>query len=299
MKLFAVMSLLWLSFGASQAYALERSELPQSAYTVGKGTMQVHPGLNQSSYGLSENMDLRTRILGQYFGFNAQLKIAVLQDDDSALSIEPGMWTEWPWAPLGFPSYSVGGMARYTMAVGDGRLNLGLGAYYDVLKVTFRFLQGEEFDAERGIELTPEYSVTLFRSPMVFGHDAEQRLKDGEPDGWDFSGIRVPITVGYEHPTSETTTWNFVMRAHPLNLMNGGSWGMEMSPSWNHAMGDKFRLGLGLNLVYPGNPLPVADEELANEIARAEDSRDFQFWLNSLPEMPVAPLPYVALWWRI
>ena len=40
-------------------------------------------------------------------------------------------------------------------------------------------------------------------------------------------------------------------------------------------------------------------EELAKEIEQAEDNQDFQFWLNNLPEMPVAPLPYVALWWRI
>ena len=56
---------------------LNAHEMPESAHTVGAGNYQVHLGLGQSSMGLSDNLDLRTRIVGQFFGFNAQLKWAV------------------------------------------------------------------------------------------------------------------------------------------------------------------------------------------------------------------------------
>ena len=56
------------------AFGLNPHEMPESAHTVGKGNAQVHMGLGQSSYGLSDNVDLRSRLLASYFGFNAQLK---------------------------------------------------------------------------------------------------------------------------------------------------------------------------------------------------------------------------------
>jgi hypothetical protein len=203
------------------------------------------------------------------------------------------VFSEWPWAPLGFPSYSMGATARYSQALGPGELNIGLGAFYDVLKVTFKLNQTGEFDADKGgFELVPEYSVSLFRSPLAFGHDASKRS-----DGWDFEGIRVPLSVGYVYPLSKSSLLNTVLRVHPLNLMSGGSWGVELNPSWNHALSERTRIALGLNLIYPGLPMPVADEALAAEIERAEENQDFRFWMNTLPEMAVAPLPHVAIWW--
>ena len=81
------------------AFGLNPHEMPESAHTVGKGNAQVHMGLGQSSYGLSDNVDLRSRLLATYFGFNAQLKWAAIQDEDKALSIEPMVWAESPGPP--------------------------------------------------------------------------------------------------------------------------------------------------------------------------------------------------------
>jgi hypothetical protein len=279
---------------STNAWALEASEMQESAHTVGKGNLQLHPGLFQSSYGLSDKTDLRTHIAAQYFGFNAQLKYAVMQNETQALSLEPTVYSEWPWAPLGFPSYSAGARLRYSTEMGNGRLNVGVGAIYDVQKVSFIIHQGD-FQADQGIELTTEYSASLFHSPRVWGHEAEHP----DEDTWIFSGVRVPVVVGYEIPTSDTSTWNIVVRAHPLNIVNEGSWYAQFNPSWNHEANDRFRYALGFNLVYPGNPLPVADDELAAEIAKAEGDDHMRAWMDKLPQMPVAFLPHVAFWWRL
>ncbi len=276
------------------ALAFEASEMQESAHTVGKGNLQLHPGLFQSSYGLTDKMDLRTHVAAQYFGFNAQLKYAVMQSETSAFSLEPTVYSEWPWAPLGFPSYSAGARARYSTEMGKGRLNLGVGAIYDVQKVTFRIIQGD-FEADRGIELKAEYSASIFHSPRVWAHEAEHP----DDDTWIFKGVRVPVIIGYEIPTNDTSTWNLVLRAHPLNIVNEGSWYTEFNPSWNHIANEKFRYALGLNVVVPGNPLPIADDELSDHIADAEGDDHMRAWMDKFPQTPVAVFPHVAFWWRL
>jgi hypothetical protein len=270
--------------------------MPESAHTVGAGNAQIHLGLGQSSIGLSDTLDLRTRIVGQFFGFNAHLKWAVMQDETKAVSIEPGVWAEWPWAKMGFPSYSLGTMLRSSQRVGsNGRLHMGLGAYYDVLKVTLQF--SDDFVAGHGFGGDWYYSLTMARAPLVFAHEVED-ISDGQTNpGWVFRGIRVPVVLGYEFLVSERSSFNTVFRFHPLNFMNEGSWYAELHPTYVTRMGKNTRIALGVNLVMPGNPLPIADEKLSTRVEKEETNLHIRGWEDWFPALPVAPLPYVGVYW--
>ena len=276
--------------------SLSAHEMPESAHTVGADNYQVHLGLGQSSMGLTDNLDLRTRVVGQFFGFNAQLKWALIQEESTALSIEPGFWAEWPWAKMGFPSYSLGTMIRNSHRVADkGRLHLGLGAYYDVLKVTLQF--SDDFVAGQGFGGDWYYSLTMTRAPLVFGHEVED-ISDGDTNpGWKFSGVRVPVVLGYEYLAGDRSSFNTVLRVHPLNYLNGGGWYAELHPTYVTRMGDHARIALGVNFVMPGNPIPIADEALNDRVEKEQSNLHIRGWEDWFPKLPVAPVPYVGVYW--
>ena len=283
-------------FVSLPSWALNAHEMPESAHTVGAGNSQVHLGLGQSSFGLTDSLDLRTRIAGQFFGFNAQLKWALIQNEKSALSIEPLVWAEWPWATMGFPSYSAGAMVRHSVPVGEkGRLNWGIGGIYDHVKVTFQF--SSEYDPRRGFGGDWWYSLTLTRAPAVFGHAVKDIGENDFQPGWIFHGVRVPVVVGYEHQVSDTASMNTVIRVHPLNIMNGGSWYGEFHPTYVTKMGDRARVALGLNVVVPGNPLPIADDDLDELVNDQASNLHVRAWEAWVPEMPFLPLPHIGFYW--
>jgi hypothetical protein len=288
--------LLSLLGGPAWAQSLDRSELPESAYSTGKGRLNLHAGGYQSRYGITDRLDIGTRVLPSFFGANLQVRYALVQDQTHALSLEPLMWMEWPWRKLGHPSNTFGAMVRYSRSVGAGRLNLGLGLKKDKLKVTIRETVGDEYVTGKGVEVIPEFSLTLFRSPYVFHEDATKT-----PDGWDFEGYRLPVILDYEHPVSDSSTLHTAVRIHTLHIVNGGSWAVEVHPSWSKAVGKNFRFGIGLDILAPGMPFPVADEALAKEIEDEEGSQGYQDVMSWVPQAgsPVFVLPTVAVWWRI
>lgn len=276
--------------------SLNAHEMPESAHTVGAGNYQVHLGLGQSSFGLSDSVDLRTRVVGQFFGFNAQLKWAITQEESQALSLEPGVWAEWPWAKMGFPSYSVGTMLRHTQRVSDkARLHMGVGAYYDVLKVTLQF--SDDYVAGQGFGGDWYYSLTMTRAPLVFGHEVEDISNGDSNPGWKFTGIRVPVVFGYEYLTSDRSSFNTVLRFHPMNYSNGGGWYAEVHPTYVTRMGDHARIALGVNLVMPGNPLPIADEALSDRVEEEQSNLHIRGWEDWFPKLAVAPIPYLGVYW--
>jgi len=276
--------------------SLNAHEMPESAHTVGSGNAQVHLGLGQSSFGLSDNVDLRTRIAGQYFGFNAQLKWALMQDESKALSLEPGVWAEWPWAKMGFPSYSLGTMLRNSYRMSDkARLHMGVGAFYDVLKVTLQF--SDDFVAGAGYGGDWYYSLTMTRAPLVFGHQVEDISEGDTNPGWLFTGVRVPVVVGFEYLSSDRSSFNTVLRVHPLNYLNGGGWYAELHPTYVTRIGNHARIALGLNLVMPGNPIPIADEALTERVEKEQSNLHIRGWEDWFPKLPVAPIPYLGVYW--
>ena len=278
------------------ARSLNAHEMPESAHTVGSGQYQVHLGLGQSSIGLSDNLDLRTRIAGQFFGFNAQLKWAVKQEESNAVSVEPGVWAEWPWAKMGFPSYSLGTMLRNTRRVADkSRIHMAVGAFYDVLKVTLQF--SDDYVAGQGFGGDWYYSLTMTRAPLVFGHDVEDISNGDANPGWKFTGIRVPVVFGYEYLASERSSFNTVLRFHPMNYSNKGGWYAEVHPTYVTRMGDHARIALGVNFVMPGNPLPIADEALNERVEKEQSNLHIRGWEDWFPALPVAPIPYLGVYW--
>jgi len=282
---------------ALPATALNPHEMPESAHTVGKGNTQLHLGLGQSSFGLKDNLDLRSRIVGSYFGFNAQLKWAIVQDEDKALSLEPMVWAEWPWATMGFGSYSTGAHLRYSYRVGDkGRMNFGVGAIYDRLKVALQFSDGWG-GADKGFGGDWWYSLTIYRAPLMYGHEATDISKGELYDGWIFQGVRVPITMGYEHMINDRSTFNSVIRFHPLNLINEGGWWLEVHPTYVMRVGDHARLALGVNLIVPGNPMPIRDDGVNEYVNNAQSNLHPRFWEALFPDTPILPLPYVGAYW--
>jgi hypothetical protein len=306
-RLGALCALVISSVGSAADF--DRSELPESAYTVGEGKMQIHADYYQSSIGITDYLDIRTRILPSYFGPNLAAKIAAIQKEDWGLSFEPGFWMEWPMAKLGSPSYSVGVMNRYSRTFGKHRFNFGVGLRYDVLKVTIRPIdsQGRPFDADndqefvkdKGIEVSYEYSLTMLRAPLHFHQEATKT--DG---GWTFKGMRMPIVLGYEvHTKKAGEVFNLVTRIRPLAMAAGGSWYAEIHPSYNRAFGDTFRLSVGLNILAPGMPPAIADDELQAEVDAKKEAneQDFYTFMNNIPMAgaPVFVIPTVALWWRI
>jgi hypothetical protein len=278
------------------AQSMDRSELPEAAHTVGAGKLNLHMDGYQSRYGITDKLDIGTRVIPSYLGLNLQLRYALLQDADQTLSLEPLFWMEWPWAELGYPSSTMGAMVRYSRSVGKGQLNLGLGLKKDKLKVTLRESVGDEFETGKGLEVTPEFSLTLLRAPSVFHESVTQT-----DDGWNFEGYRAPVVIGYEHPVSERSTLDMTVRVHTLHIINGGSWAVELHPSWFKSVGESFRFGLGLDVLAPGMPFPIADKALAQEIADEEDSQGYQDVMSRIPlsGAPVFVLPTLALWWRI
>ena len=294
MRILVVLTALMCSL---PVWALNAHEMPESAHTVGKGNAQAHLGLGQSSYGLTDNIDLRSRVMAQFFGFNAQLKVALIQEEDMALSIEPLVWAEWPWATMGFGSYSAGAHRRHSMRVGtQGRLNLGVGAIYDRLKVALQFSDGWG-GPDKGFGGDWWYSLTLYRSPQMYGHKATD-ISEGELyQGWVFEGVRVPINVGYEHMLSDRSSFNSVVRFHPMNLINEGGWWLEVQPTYVTRMGERARLALGVNLIVPGNPMPIRDEGVSDYVDNAKSNLHPRFWEALLPNTPVLPLPYVGIYW--
>ena len=52
--------------------SLDRSELPDSAYTVGKGKLNLHMDGYQSAYGITDKLDVGTRIIPSILGMNLQ-----------------------------------------------------------------------------------------------------------------------------------------------------------------------------------------------------------------------------------
>jgi hypothetical protein len=294
MRIFVFITALLFSL---PGWSLNAHELPESAHTVGKGNTQLHLGLGQSSFGLSDNVDLRTSVVANFFGFNAQLKWAIIQDADQALSLEPMVWAEWPWASMGFGSYSAGMHLRHSMRVGEkGRLNLGTGAIYDRLKVALQFSDGWG-GPDKGFGGDWWYSLTLYRTPLMYGHEATDISKGEVYDGWIFHGVRVPIIIGYEHMASERASFNSVIRFHPMNLVNGGGWWLEVHPTYVTRIGENARIAIGVNMIVPGNPMPIRDEGVRNYVDNAQSNLHPRFWEALLPNTPILPLPYIGAYW--
>ena len=155
----------------------------------------------------------------------------------------------------------------------------------------------DDFVAGHGFGGDWYYSLTMARAPLVFAHEVEDISEGQTNPGWVFRGVRVPVVLGYEFLVSQRSSFNTVFRFHPLNFMNEGSWYAELHPTYVTRMGKNTRIALGVNLVMPGNPLPIADEKLSARVEKEETNLHIRGWEDWFPALPVAPLPYVGVYW--
>ena len=104
--------------------------LNASAYTLPRGDVRLQI-LLPSSFGLTEQVELQTVLLGLLGGPNLFAKFKLLDDGNSALSVTPGAALFWD------GTYSASAAATYTQGPADGnRANVGLGASYTNLDQT-------------------------------------------------------------------------------------------------------------------------------------------------------------------
>ena len=72
--------------------------------------------------------------------------------------------------------------------------------------------------------------------------------------------------------------------------------GMQLHPTYVTRWGTMPAAQLS-NLVMPGNPIPIADDALTERVEK-ETVQSTHPWLGRLvSKMPVAPIPYLGVYW--
>jgi hypothetical protein len=92
--------------------------------------------------------------------------------------------------------------------------------------------------------------------------------------------LSVPFNVGFDLVSSDQTTWRFVAAGDALTFSKKPT--VLVGANWNHVLGEKFRLALGVGAYIGENPLlPYAD------------------LLGWEPKkVLILPLPTIEMWWK-
>lgn len=219
---------------------IQMGDLYNNAFTTNTGTIIVHPFL-PSSFAVSDNLEVKTSLLGLLGGPNVAAEYAVIQTPQMAFSLEPAVGANW-----GFNTFSTGLTARYSMALGTNYLNVNGGAIY----------------ARAPTAIDPNTGA-----PTAFGNI-----------------VTVPVSVSYSLVSSPQTIWDISASTNVTSFLPGSYPFGVVGFSWNHAFGNGFQLGLGLNVF--GGPIP---QEIRNL---------FQIVGVNLPPVFILPLPDVTLTWK-
>lgn len=109
---------------------LEMGDLPNNAFTLRGGTALLHPILH-SGYGITDNLEVKTSILGLIAGPNVTLEYGLRLGENTAVSIEPGVSASW-----NFAGFGVGGLARVSQRLGETMyFNVNAGAVYSSIRL--------------------------------------------------------------------------------------------------------------------------------------------------------------------
>jgi hypothetical protein len=193
-------------------------DLPDSAFTNRAGTFVLHP-IASSALSISDNVELKTSVLGLIGGPNLSAEIALVQTPDMAVSLEPGLSSSW-----GFGSYNAGINANFsTHIAGPHFFSAHAGAgygYHGVMTITD----------------TAGNEVTI-------------------PAG---STISVPVSVNFDIQSDPYTIWDFYAVSDAVTLATAPVKTGSIGFNWYHSFGG-FRLGLGVDLVVGTIPAEVAN----------------------------------------
>ena len=205
---------------AAWSAGLDAAELYNSADTLDKGSVTIHP-IFPSQWGVTDSLELRSGLLLLLGGPNGGVKYHLPTDGPHSFALDVSGSAGW----LG-SSYGATGAAYYTFetAAGD-RINASAGG---------------GFGAVLGVQY-----------------------------------FTVPVTLGYDLVLSENSVLAFQAAA------NVRATALTVRGTYNHAW-INFRLGIGLTAfigAIPETGVPEIDEVTSR--------------------IPVIPLPYLALWWRL
>jgi len=183
-------------------------DLSDSAFTNKGGTFVIHP-ITPSAISITDNLEVKTSLIGLIGGANVSLEYAVLQSPDMALSLEPGGSAGW-----GFNSYSGALQAHFsTRAGGSNFFSANAGGAY-----------GYHGDLQ---------SVDVNGNPIVI------------PAA---SSISVPVSLNYAIQSDPHTIWEIYAYTDALALATAPIKTGSVGFNWYHAFGG-FRLGLGLDFL--------------------------------------------------
>jgi hypothetical protein len=263
-----------LIVGVAVAKDLDPAELSNTASTLDQGEVGLHIWA-PSQFGVHDRVQLDTNIPFLAFGPQLTVEGAVYDTEDMQVAIEPMVWADW-----GFNDLLVGGSAVVSRMLSDKvRFNGSLGVTYADLSIP------EESESEPPptnvdveVGTAPEEGPT-----QTYGGTIGQFLVQFAAGVKD--GVGLPLTLGVDIVSSETTTWQIVGRAGLLTfgddtpVFSGGA-------RWVHAGNRSGRVALGIEAAQ--QPIP----RLPADIEEATDGG------GSIPEA-FFPYPYIDLWWRI
>lgn len=125
----APLLLLSLLVSAAEPTDLESAEFQNTAHTLPKGEVCLHPFLLPTSVGVTDRIELKSTLLSLFWSANIAMEVGILQGEETAVSVEAGTYSSWDRLTAG--GY---GKGYFSQAVGKNRVNAHLGANYDVTK---------------------------------------------------------------------------------------------------------------------------------------------------------------------
>ena len=174
---------------AAASTPISSGEFRNTAHTLEKGTFVLHPIL-PSTYGISDNLDVKSSLLGLFGGPNASLEIGVIDTEAHVLSLEPALSTPWS-----FGLFTGGLTANNTLAMGTNRLNLQVGAVVTGLP---------SFETDEDGDLVAAETVWGFQVPVGVGYD----LVKSDQVEWRFTGNANLVGIADSPAAVLGFTWN-------------------------------------------------------------------------------------------
>jgi hypothetical protein len=174
---------LWALADAVAAPKIDAAEFRNSAHTLNKGEILLHPLFMPSAYGLSDHMTLKASLLGSLLaGPQAvSLQVRTVDRPDLTVAFEPGLSATWDLSAV-----SIGVQGKVTRPDRRNRWNATAGLYYT------------RFDVE-GV------SGSALSLPISFGYDLVQ-----SPDTvWRFGAQADPAGAALGAPAGAVVEGNW------------------------------------------------------------------------------------------
>jgi hypothetical protein len=185
----------------SIARPLESAEFMNTADTLPKKAICLHPFSQRSSFAITDRVEIKSGLINWYWGADTALEVGVLRDDVQAISAEVDFAKRWDDS-----EFDGGGNLRYTRALGPHRLNASVGGGY--AKASRARLPTPTSRLGLGIDLVANEATTFqfagrFDALSLVAYDyMNAEVGFTWNHGWDSFrlGLGINVRAG-EHPT--------------------------------------------------------------------------------------------------